>query len=185
VRALIGKFTENELAPEDVVLHRVGAILKANPKLISIFGAPWIKVTDVPDFLDHSHLPVLYVSPFFSSSEPMPSTYSLDFRLYITIRYEQLDAKELKPGQPTIATLARVIHQILETGGNKNLNVPKPGGGTHPLVRRNVPGPIRFQLDPHPQTGRVTVSQIIERNFTATTDPESGRILNQVIAEQG
>lgn len=179
-------FAANELAPEDVILHRVGAIMKAHPKMQAIFGGPqWIKVTDVPDMLDFGHFPILYVSPFFASSEPQTASYSLDFRLYFVARWEMVGAKELKPGEATVASVARLIHSILETGGNKTLNVPDPSNpsSTIQLVNRNTPGPIRFQFDESPKSGRLIVSQIIERNFTAKTDPTSGRIRNQVIAE--
>ena len=175
-------FEEDELAPEDVVLHRVHAIVKAHPKMKAIFGEPWIKATDLPNELEFGHFPIFFVSPFFSSSEPQPASYSLDFRLYFIARFELVGAKEMKPGDATVATLGRLLHSIMEQ--NKTLQVPSPSGvGTIGLVRRNEPGPMRFEFSENPKTGRFVVSQIIERNFTATTDTASGRIRNQVLAE--
>lgn len=176
-------FNEDELAPEDVVLHRVHAIVKEHPKMKAIFGAPWIKATDLPNELDFAHFPIFFVSPFYSSSDPEPASYSLDFRLYFIARFELVGAKELKPGDATVATLGRLLHSIMEQ--NKTLQVPDPSGapGTIGLVRRNVPGPMRFEFAENPKNGRFVVSQIIERNFTATTDTASGRIRNQVLAE--
>ena len=63
-------FNEDELAPEDVVLHRVHAIVKEHPKMKAIFGSSWIKATDLPNELDFAHFPIFFVSPFYSSSDP-------------------------------------------------------------------------------------------------------------------
>ena len=176
-------FAVNELAPEDVILHKVVTdILKPDPTLRRIFGEEWIRAVPWLDPLDFVHFPTLDVACYSLDETPGVGVLSDTISLYLQVRFERVESSALEHGQATIGTLFRHIYRVLTAEGAKQLHNQLGSGDPFQLVKRSDPGPAAFRIDQDPSGGRFAYAAVRQWDYKCFTDPATGRIRNLVLA---
>jgi len=175
-------FTEADLGPEDVILHKVHSILADDLTLQSVFGArEWIQPLAAMNPYDFERFPKLLVTLFNATETPGVGILNDALSVFITVRYEMLANKPLAHNSASMGTLIRHVMRLLSATGNKLLNETVEGQ-TVQLVRRSNPGPVSFRADRDPDSGRWAFNQIIEWQYETRVDATEGRIRNVVLA---
>lgn len=179
---LTSAFAVNELAPEDVILHKVvNDVLKPDPTLRRIFGEEWIRAVPWLDPLDFDHFPTLDVAAFSLEETPGVGIYSDKVVLYLQIRFERVHSAPLQRNEATMATLSRHLVRLLTAEGAKQLH-HTVGSNTIQLVQRSNPGPASFRVDPEPEGGRYAFNVLRAWEYEVKVDPVSQRIRNLELA---
>lgn len=176
---LAGEFTADELAAEDLILHRVCSALKADDKLKRLFG-PRIEVQPLLHRPEIAALPELIVTAFAMTPTPAPGTQKGAARIFIVARFELPNRGLQRPATAGLPSLFRWIENVLMAPGVKFLN-QEINGRTVPLVSRSMAGPRSAQ--PYPPIGDAIIfAGQMEWQYEYLVDPETGRFRNLVNA---
>jgi len=163
---------QNDLAPEDLICHKVRELLVANATLLAIFSAERIEVVPARDMLEFRNLPRLQIYPFSTTESARPTQVAQqDIEVFIGIRYSARDVRPLIPWAPGVASVVHRIKQVLRD--NRQLADFSSNAVAIHLASNSNAGAVSFIVDVN-EEGEIAYTQELSWIYKAKTDDITG-----------
>lgn len=181
MRWIAAAFDAADLAPEDLIAHRVREIVAADAKIKSIFGATApVGVVGAYAPIDFERFPQYLVATGLVDEEQKVGMLDNTVTIYHVVRFVQQRPELLPDNAPGLATLWRHVRRLLSARGAKLLNYMREDNVEVQLASRSEPGRVSTTMERALEGGSFAFRSVMPWEYELRLDPETQQIRNLV-----